>query len=134
MTYRPYDLRFARLPRGFNLTFWLGGLAFLIAVVLVASKTVPYLRGNEAVQSHFPAVLKYFRVALYFLGGLALAVVFQAIKNICRMCVQILDRMEIEEKSKRREHPALEGINLTTDNPKIEHRDQLNTSILGLSQ
>ena len=134
MTYRPYDLRFARLPRGFNLTFWLGGLAFLIAVVLVASKTVPYLKGNEAVQSHFPAVLKYFKVALYFLGGLALAVVFQAIKNICRMCVQILDRMEIEEKSKRREHPALESINLTTDNPTTERRDQLNTSILGLSQ
>ena len=133
MSYRPYDLGFARLPRGFSVTFWLVGLAFLIAVALVASKTVPYLKGNEAVQSHFPTVLKYFKVALYFLGGLALAAVFQAIKNICRMCVQILDRMEIEEKSKRREHPALESINLTTGNPTTEHRD-LNPSILGLSR
>jgi len=133
MSYRPYDLGFARLPRGFSLTFWLVGLAFLIAVVLVASKTVPYLKGNEAVQSHFPAVLKYFRVALYFLGGLALTVVFQAIKNICRMCIHILDRMEIEDKSKRREHPALESINLTPDNPTTERRD-LKPSILGLSQ
>ena len=132
MTYRPYDLRYARLPRGFNLMLWLGGLAFLIAVVLVASKTVPYLKGSEAIQSHFPTVLRYFRIGLYFLGGLALAVVFQGIKNISRMCVHILDRMEIEEKSKRREHPALEGINLTTDNPTTEHRDT-NSSILGLS-
>jgi hypothetical protein len=134
MTYRPYSLGFARLPRGFNLTLWLVGLAFLIAVALVASKTVPYLKGNGTVQSHLPAVLKYFRWALYFLGGLAIAVVFQAIKNICRMCVQILDRMEIEEKSKRREHPALESFNLTTDNPRTEHHDPLNPSILGLSQ
>jgi hypothetical protein len=131
MTYRPYDLGFARLPRGFNLTFRLGGLAFLIAVVLVASKTVPGLKGNEAVQSHFPAVLKYFKVALYFLGGLALAEIFQAVKNICRMCVHILDRMEIEEKSKRREQPALESISLTTDNPTTERRDP-NPSILRL--
>ena len=41
--------------------------------------------------------MKYFTVALWFLVGLVVAVVFQTIKNICRMCVTILDKMEVEE-------------------------------------
>jgi|SRR5215471_18328202 len=107
MTYRPYDLGFARLPRGFSLTFRLVALAILIAVVLAATQAVPYLRANDAVQSHLPAIWKYFAWGLWFLGGLALAVVLQTIKNICKMCVTILDKMEVEEKSKRRTHAAL---------------------------
>jgi len=107
MTFRPYELRFARLPIGFNLTFRLVEFALLIAVVLAVSEAVPYLKGNEAVQSHLPTVLKYFTVALWFLGGLVVAVVLQTIKNISRMCVTILDKLEVEEKSKRREKVAL---------------------------
>ena len=106
-TYRPYDLGFARLPRVYNLTFRLVELAILIAAVLVVSEVVPYLKANETIQSHLPAIWKYFGLGLRVLGILAVAVVFQAIKNICMMCVIILDKMELEEKSKRRAQAAL---------------------------
>ena len=107
MIYRPYELGFARLPIAFNLTLRLVPLAFLIAVALAVSKAVPYLQENETVQSHLPTIWKYFVVALWFLGGLALVVVFQTVKNICKMCVTILDKMELEEKTRRRGQAAL---------------------------
>jgi hypothetical protein len=106
MTYRPYELGFARLPIVFSLTLRLVEFALLIAVVFAVCKAVPSLRENETVQSHLPTIWKYFTLALWFLGGLAVAVVFQAIKNICMMCVTILDKMELEEKSRRRQ-PAI---------------------------